>query len=496
MNSEIPDLRLHVLRDEPPRVGAEFVLYWMTATRRLSWNYALDRAVEWALELDLPLVIFEPLRAGYRWASDRHHQSIIDGMADNARRLATSSITYYPYVEPHPGDGQGLLSSLSRRAGCVITDQSPVFFQSRLLEAGKRAVSCRLEAVDSVGLLPLAAPGRTFSAAYHFRRYLQKELPNHLVSKPNSDPPSSKRLKSLEGLPEALVDRWPMARFEENALGRSLLVGLDDIPIDRSVSAVASIGGETEARERLRAFLHGGLSQYADDRNHPDLSGTSALSSALHYGHISVHEVFQSLTEAEGWTPLRIAPPNDGRRRGWWSMSTSTEAFIDQLVTWRELGQGYCHYEEDYQSYESLPAWALETLEYHSTDRRPWLYSYEDFEAAATHDEIWNAAQRQLVEEGTLHNYLRMLWGKKILEWSAHPREALDTMIELNNRYALDGRDPNSWSGIMWVMGRFDRGWPERPVFGKVRSMSSDSTRRKVKLTDYLSRWGEQAKLL
>ena len=177
-------------------------------------------------------------------------------------------------------------------------------------------------------------------------------------------------------------------------------------------------------------------------------------------------------------------------------MSASTEAFIDQLVTWRELGQGYCHYEEDYQSYESLPAWALETLEYHSTDRRPWLYSYEDFEAAATHDEIWNAAQRQLVEEGTLHNYLRMLWGKKILEWSAHPREALDTMIELNNRYALDGRDPNSWSGIMWVMGRFDRGWPERPVFGKVRSMSSDSTRRKVKLTEYLSRWGEQAKLL
>ena len=496
MNSKIPDLRLHVLRDEPPQLGADFVLYWMTATRRLSWNYALDRAVEWALELGVPLVIFEPLRAGYRWASDRHHQSIIDGMADSAHRLAHSSVTYYPYVESQPGDGRGLLSSFSQRAGCVITDQSPVFFQSRLLEAGKRAVNCRLEAVDSVGLLPLAAPGRTFSAAYHFRRYLQKELPDHLGSMPDSGPLSTKPLKRLEGLPEALVDRWPMARFEENAQGRSVLVGLDAIPIDRSVSAVASIGGETEARKRFSAFVDGGLSRYVDDRNHPDLSGTSGLSSALHYGHISVHEVFQSLTEAEGWTQSRITPPNDGRRQGWWSMSNSTEAFIDQLVTWRELGHGYCHYEEDYQSYESLPSWALETLEHHSTDRRPWLYSHEEFEAAATHDEIWNAAQRQLVEEGTLHNYLRMLWGKKILEWAAHPREALDTMIELNNRYALDGRDPNSWSGIMWVMGRFDRGWPERPVFGKVRSMTSDSTRRKVKLTDYLSRWGEQVKLL
>ena len=211
MNSKIPDLRLHVLRDEPPQLGADFVLYWMTATRRLSWNYALDRAVEWALELGVPLVIFEPLRAGYRWASDRHHQSIIDGMADSAHRLAHSSVTYYPYVESQPGDGRGLLSSLSQRAGCVITDQSPVFFQSRLLEAGKRAVNCRLEAVDSVGLLPLAAPGRTFSAAYHFRRYLQKELPDHLGSMPDSAPLSTKPLKRLEGLPEALVDRWPVS---------------------------------------------------------------------------------------------------------------------------------------------------------------------------------------------------------------------------------------------------------------------------------------------
>lgn len=173
-------------------------------------------------------------------------------------------------------------------------------------------------------------------------------------------------------------------------------------------------------------------------------------------------------------------------------MGASAEAFLDELVTWRELGYGYCSVVSDYRSYESLPDWARETLGEHAEDERPWCYDLDAFERAATHDELWNAAQRQLRAEGVIHNYLRMLWGKKILEWSAAPEEALRIMVELNNKYAVDGRDPNSWSGIMWILGRFDRGWPERPVFGKVRSMSSDSTRRKVSVDGYLERWGPQ----
>jgi len=172
-------------------------------------------------------------------------------------------------------------------------------------------------------------------------------------------------------------------------------------------------------------------------------------------------------------------------------MSASAEAFLDELVTWRELGYGFCTYEPDYARYETLPEWARDTLEEHAEDPRERIYSLDELAGAGTSDEIWNAAQRQLVREGVIHNYLRMLWGKRILEWTPHPRAALDVMVELNNRYAVDGRDPNSYSGIFWVLGRFDRGWPERPIFGKVRSMTSASTRRKLRLATYLERWSD-----
>ncbi len=166
------------------------------------------------------------------------------------------------------------------------------------------------------------------------------------------------------------------------------------------------------------------------------------------------------------------------------------EAFIDQLITWREIGFNMSSRERNYDRYESLPEWALKTLAEHASDRRPWVYSLDQFERAETHDPLWNAAQRQLVEEGIIHNYMRMLWGKKILHWTSHPREALSIMIELNNKYALDGRDPNSYSGIFWTLGRYDRAWgPERPIFGKVRYMTSESTANKWNVKNYLKKY-------
>ncbi len=172
-------------------------------------------------------------------------------------------------------------------------------------------------------------------------------------------------------------------------------------------------------------------------------------------------------------------------------MSEPAEAFLDQFITWRELGYNFSSQREDYDQYDSLPDWAKKTLAKHARDHRPTVYSHDEFAAAATHDPLWNAAQRQLLSEGRLHNYLRMLWGKKILEWSPTPEEALATMIELNNKYAIDGRNPNSYSGIFWILGRFDRPWgPERPIFGTVRYMSSDNTARKFDVRPYLAKYG------
>jgi deoxyribodipyrimidine photo-lyase len=217
---------------------------------------------------------------------------------------------------------------------------------------------------------------------------------------------------------------------------------------------------------------------------------TSGLSPYLHFGHISAHEVFLETMRRERWSPEDVVAPANGRRNGWWGVGKDAEAFLDQLLTWRELGFNVCHRRRDHGRWESLPDWAASTLSKHARDRREYLYSLDEFTNAATHDPLWNAAQTQLLREGTIHNYLRMLWGKKILEWTSEPREALEVMIELNNRYAIDGRDPNSYTGILWVLGRHDRPWgPERAVFGTVRYMSSANTARKFPVRAYLDRY-------
>jgi deoxyribodipyrimidine photo-lyase len=193
----------------------------------------------------------------------------------------------------------------------------------------------------------------------------------------------------------------------------------------------------------------------------------------------------------EKWSPDKLSAKAAGKRAGWWGMSEPAEAFLDQLITWRELGYNFCSKRDDYDQYDSLPDWARATLAKHAGDPRPIVYSRDELTAAATHDPLWNAAQRQLTRDGKLHNYLRMLWGKKILEWSATPQEAMQTMIALNDRLAVDGRDPNSYSGIGWVLGRYDRAWgPERPIFGTIRYMSSDNTARKLSVKKYLERYG------
>ena len=228
------------------------------------------------------------------------------------------------------------------------------------------------------------------------------------------------------------------------------------------------------------------------ERNAPEASATSELSAYLHFGHISAHEVAAQILAREKWTPKKLSRKSSAHKSGWWGVSENAEAFLDQLVTWRELGFNMSYHRDDYREFGSLPFWARDTLAAHAKDKREYVYGLDGFENAATHDPLWNAAQRQLVREGVIHNYLRMLWGKKILEWSPSAEEALAVMVELNNKYALDGRDPNSYSGIFWVLGRYDRAWgPERKIFGKIRYMSSANTARKVRLTGYLEKYGE-----
>ncbi len=487
MDSRIPQLRIYVCNEASVRKDGDYVLHWMTGFRRVRFNFSLQRAVEWARELKKPLVIMEALRCDYRWASDRLHRFVLDGMAANARRLSKAAVTYYAYIEGQRGEGSGLLKALASRACVVVTDDYPAFFLPRMVAAAADQVPVMFEKVDSNGLLPLRAAERVFETAYSFRRFLQNNFLEHLSAQPRLDPLKGKRLPRLDALPSDIAARWPNS-------GATLLEdpqpSLAQLPIDHAVPATELIGGERAAAAVLERFLAERLSSYSGDRNHPDEGATSGLSPYLHFGHVSSHQVFSELMAKESWDTDRLAGEARGKRSGWWGVSESAEALLDQLITWRELGFNMSARREDYDRYEALPAWAQKTLVEHANDPRPYVYTLEDLEAAATHDRIWNAAQTELVREGRLHNYMRMLWGKKILEWSPTPQDALQVMIELNNKYALDGRDPNSYSGIFWCLGRYDRPWgPERPIFGKVRYMSSENTARKLRLSGYLERY-------
>ncbi len=488
-----PALRVTALNGSGLRAGGTHVLYWMVAARRTSWSFGLDHALARAAELGKPLLVLEALRAGYPWASDRLHRFVLDGMADNARAFADAGITYVPYVEPSPGAGRGLVEALAARAALVVTDEWPCFFVPRMVAAAAARLDVRVEQVDGNGLLPLRASERPFATAAAFRWHWQKVIHPHLLNAPTPSPLATvpPAVRDAE-LPGGVARRWPAAKA---ALLEGAPRALAALPIDHTVTPVAYRGGSAAAAATLRTFLTRRLERYADERSEPDADVASGLSPYLHFGHVGAHQVLHAVWRQADWDPSRVAARASGKRDGWWGLPPAAESFVDEIFTWRELGHGFAfHRPDDHDRYESLPAWARASLDAHAGDERPHQYSPAALEAATTHDRLWNAAQRQLVSEGRIHNYLRMLWGKKILEWSPSPRAALAVLIDLNNKYAVDGRDPNSYSGIFWTLGRFDRPWaPERPIFGVIRYMSSAAAERKLSLDGYLARYAGPA---
>ncbi|MBC7783332.1 MAG: deoxyribodipyrimidine photo-lyase, partial [Burkholderiales bacterium] len=341
-------------------------------------------------------------------------------------------------------------------AAIIICDRGYLRHQRRWRDTLADQAECRVVQVESDVVVPVeVASDKHEFAARTIRPKIHKAWETYLVPLKRTDPIRDGRRVSIVG---DIDVSDPGAAIEK-------------LKIDRSVPASPLYeGGEVQAQRLLQRFIDGQLSAYADGRNEPAAGQSSKMSMYLHYGHISPLDLALRVRSATQGTPA------------------DRDSYIEELIIRRELAMNFCQFHAQYDSYECLPQWAKKTLADHATDPRPVLYSREQLELAQTQDPYWNAAQTEMVVSGFMHNYMRMYWGKKILEWSATPIEAYDTTIYLNNKYELDGRDANSYANIAWIYGLHDRPWTQRPIFGTVRYMNAAGLERKFDIDKYVQK--------
>ena len=425
------------------------VLYWMQRSQRTHDNPALNVAIEAANELKKPVLAYFGLVPRSHHANLRHYRFLVEGLGDILKGLRERNVGFV--LRRYP-DHSLLKLCYEVRPCLVIGDENPM----RAAEERKRELANRLQipfwTVDADVIVPSRLLGREHYAARTIRPKLHEQLRDFLRPLRN---------------PSARIPWKPPSRVHslrpENPL-------LDGFPVDRSVDSVPGFyGGSHAAVNVLQEFILTGLTGYAKNRNKPELHGTSRLSPYLHFGHIGPHTVALAVRSSG-------APRQD------------REAFLEELIVRRELAVNFVRFNADYENFNSAEPWADRTLRLHARDPRRYLYQESQLEDAETHDPLWNAAQKQMVLTGWMHGYLRMYWAKKILEWTATPQEAYDIAVRLNDRFELDGRDPNGYAGIAWAIGgKHDRAWgPERPVYGKLRYMSYEGSSRKFNSRAYI----------
>ena len=435
------DPRVTVRKAGPPDPDGDCVVYWMQRSQRGIDNPALDLAVNLGNELGKPVVVFFAPVPSYLYSNLRHLSFLADGIPDIAEALARRGIGFV--LRPYPL--HNLLKFCQEvRASIVIGDENPLREPEEWRSRVARRILVPFWTVDADVIVPSRLLRREHYAARTIRPRLHELLPEFLTRQVNPEArlawASPPNLRSLSW-DEDFTRKWTL---------------------DRSVLRVNHWrGGSKQAMQTLHTFVEQRLGGYPDLRNHPEQDGTSRLSPYLHFGHIGPHTVALAIQSADAHDQAK-------------------QAFLEQLIVRRELAVNFVRFNPSYDSLECLEPWADRSFAEHTGDRRPIVYSDEQLENAATHDPLWNAAQKQMVLTGWMHNYLRMYWAKKILEWSPSVAVAFQRAVWLNDRYELDGRDPNGYAGIAWaILGKHDRAWSDRPVFGKIRYMSLASTARK-----------------
>ena len=447
--------RIQKLNRQPERPERKYVLYWAQMNRRVSANHGLLFAAEAANRCQLPLLVYESLTCSYEYANDRLYTFILEAVPDTENRLAKLGIGYIFYLRKTTKFRDDVLYELAKDAALIVTDDYPVFIAAAHNRSIPNKVDIAYYAVDSSCIVPMSCIPERQYAAYTIRPRISRLLPKFLR------PADALQLKHkyIGSIPS-----FHTKVTKENL--PSLVAGCD---IDHSVPPSLTFrGGSEQAESLLLYFLKNNLQRFADDRNQPTKHATSGLSPYLHFGHISSLEI-------------ALAVQNHLR-----TTKEGAEAYLEELIVRRELSFNYARHVKDPGSLQNLPEWCRQNMKKHARDEREHLYTPRQFEQADTADALWNSAQKEMLLRGKIHGYYRMYWGKKIIEWSRSYEEAARTMIDIHGRYALDGRDPNTFANILWCFGLHDRAWPERPVFGKMRYMSFEGMKRKTDTQAYI----------
>lgn len=446
----IQEDRIAYLNDKEEQKG-EYIIYWMQASQRVRYNQALETAIRIANKRSLPVLVYFEITDDYPDANFRHYFFMIEGLREIMEELEKMGIQMI--VNYHPDEKSPNLSELAKDAVMVVTDCGYLNFQLEWREKYAQELPCLLIQVESDVVVPVESVSakEEFSAGT-FRPKINRLLPKYLHPIDMT-------------IPEKSSINQDIASFSI----RNLQGALKKLSIDTSVSPSPVFhGGTSKAEKLLQKFIEEKIYRFESLRNNPAEDYLSHMSPYLHFGQIS---------------PLYIALKLKSE-----SPAEAYRVYLEELIVRRELAINFVYYNANYDKFKGLPRWAKSSLEKHQHDTRKNIYSIAELEHALTHDSYWNAAQQEMVFTGKMHGYMRMYWGKKILEWSPTPQEAFQRCIYLNNKYELDGRDPNGYAGVAWCFGKHDRAWKERPIFGKVRFMNDNGLKRKFDMEKYIQK--------
>lgn len=446
--------RVQRLNDRGARGDGAYVLYWMQRAQRAEFNHALVYAIREANRRRLPLLAVFGVTQRFPDANTRSYAFMLEGLRETKEALSKRGIRLEVRLQP-PVDA---VRELAGDAAAVVVDRGYLRIERRWRERAAGSLSCSLVQVESDVVVPVetASPKEEY-AAYTIRPKIHEHLDTF-----------------FRPLEETGLERGTLERADGGLTLEDIEALLERMRINRSAERVDTFyGGAGEATRLLDTFIEQKLDGYAEERNDPSQDYLSHMSPYLHFGQMSPLEIALRVRDAEGV---------DEENR---------DAYLEELIVRRELSMNFCLYNPDYDSLTALPDWARKTLDVHCGDARTHVYDLETFERAETHDPYWNAAQREMVLTGKMHGYMRMYWGKKILEWTPSPETAMQVALKLNNRYELDGRDPNGYAGVAWCLGKHDRAWAEREVYGKVRYMSAGGLERKFDIEAYVRKVAE-----